>query len=91
MHGGNFCVAGWEAEHSRMARPLPNGSNWTAPLLRQHNVMPGATIDFFPNGQVHNSVYPHRTEDMIVDTARIQHVSDGPAISVGPQAPPACS
>jgi hypothetical protein len=78
MHGGNYCVAGWDAQARRMVRPLPNGANWTAGLLQQHRITPGATIDVVPNRDPHPSVFPHRTEDTPVDRATIQHLNAGP-------------
>ncbi|TIS03481.1 MAG: hypothetical protein E5X13_05815, partial [Mesorhizobium sp.] len=78
MHGGNYCVAGWEAQGQMMIRPLPNGANWTAGLLQQHSIVPGATIDVVPTGQQHLSVYPHRTEDTPINGAGIQLVNAGP-------------
>lgn len=36
MHGGNYCVAGWNAQTDRMVRPLPNGANWTASIRLVH-------------------------------------------------------
>lgn len=88
MHGGNCCVAGWDAQAQRMVRPLPNGANWTAGLLQQHRVMPGATIDVTPTGQQHPGGFPHRTEDTHVDQATIQHVSAGPINWFAAGAPP---
>ena len=89
MHGNNFCVAGWGPQARRMVRPLPNGRNWTAWLLRQHNIIPGATIDVVPTGRPHQSAFPHRTEDTVVDPARIRHVNAGPIDWFGANAPPA--
>ena len=78
MHGGNYCVAGWNAQAQRMVRPLPNGANWTAKLLQQHGIVPGASIDVTPTGQHHASAFPHHTEDTLVDQATIHHVNGGP-------------
>jgi hypothetical protein len=78
MHGGNYCVAGWNAQAQRMVRPLPNGTNWTAGLLQQHSIVPGASIDVTPTGQHHASAFPHRTEDTLVDQATIHLVNGGP-------------
>jgi hypothetical protein len=78
MHGGNYCVAGWDPQAQRMVRPLPNGVNWTAGLLQQHGVVPGASIDVNPTGQQHLSTFPHRTEDTPVNRATIKHVNAGP-------------
>lgn len=78
MHGGNFCVAGWDAQAQRMVRPLPNGANWTAGLLQQHGVVPGASIDVVPTGMQHSSTFPHRTEDTPINRAAVQHVNAGP-------------
>lgn len=67
MSTGNFCVAGWDVNQLRMVRPLPGGRNWTAALLAQYAVVPGALIEFSPTGVAHNSSYPHLTEDTQVD------------------------
>jgi hypothetical protein len=88
MHGGNFCVAGWDAQTQRMVRPLPEGSNWTAGLLQQHGVAPGVTVDVNPTGQRLLSVFPHRTEDTLIDRMTIQHVTAGPSSWFGAAAPP---
>jgi len=78
MHGGNYCVAGWDAQAQRMVRPLPNGANWTAGLLQQHAIMPGASIDVTPAGLPHPGAFPHRTEDTPVAEATIGQVNAGP-------------
>lgn len=69
MHRGNYCVAGWCAASEAMVRPLLQGSNWTAPLIAQHGVEPGATVRFNPINLQANSAYPHRTEDTNVSSA----------------------
>lgn len=79
MHGGNYCVAGWDPQGQRMVRPLPNGGNWTAALLLQHAIAPGVQTDVTPMGQVANSVYPHRTEDTPIIAGSIQTVNGGEA------------
>lgn len=88
MHGGNFCVAGWDAQAQRMVRPLPNGGNWTAGRLQQHGVTPGASLDVVPTGQQHASTLPHRTEDTPVQIAGIQLVNAGPIGWLAAGAPP---
>jgi hypothetical protein len=75
MHGGNFCVAGWDAQGKRMIRPLPNGANWTDPLLQQYGVRPGATIDVIPTGTVHTGFFPHATEGTPIDRQNISLTS----------------
>lgn len=89
MHGSNYCVAGWDAQASRMVRPLPDGSNWTAGLLQQHGIVPGASIDMDPTGQQHASALPHRTEDTPIVAASIQHVDAGPINWFAAGSPPA--
>jgi len=88
MHGGNYCVAGWDSQAQRMVRPLPNGANWTAGLLQQHGVVPGASIDMLPTERQHQSAFPHRTEDMLVDAASIQLVHAGPIAWLAADSPP---
>ena len=87
MSPGNFCVAGWDARTGRMVRPLPNGGNWTAGLLRQHSVAPGAVLNFNPTGVAHHSAFPHHTEDTPVDLASIAVVTVAPGAWFGPNAP----
>jgi hypothetical protein len=69
MHNGNFCVAGWDIDHSGMVRPLPNGANWTAALISQHAIVPGAVINVEFSEVQHNSNYPHLTEDRHINSA----------------------
>lgn len=88
MHGGNYCVAGWDSQTRRMVRPLPNGANWTAGLLQRHGVVPGASIDVVPAGQQHQSAFPHRTEDTLINTAGIQLLHAGPIAWLTVGAPP---
>jgi hypothetical protein len=87
MHGGNCCVAGWEIAGARMVRPLPNGNNWPASLLAQHGVAPGITIRVVPQG-VPTSVYPHRTEDMPIDSSAIETPNGTFSDWLGQTAPP---
>src|ERR1700732_5379447 len=91
MHGGNFCVAGWRARTRAMVRPLPNGANWTAVLLAQHGVGPGATLSVRSNGMQPSGAYPHLTEDTPIDSASITLVSGGPGQWFGTGAPPAAA
>jgi hypothetical protein len=84
MHSGNYCVAGWNAAENRMIRPLPNGANWTAPLLAQHQVVPGTVIRV-TGLTVPGSAFPHRTEDTAVSA--IEFRSSGFANWVGLGAP----
>lgn len=70
-----------------MVRPLPGGANWTAGLLQQHGIAPGASIDVVRTGQ-HASSFPHHTEDTPIDRASIHHVSAGPINWFAAGAPP---
>lgn len=88
MHGGNYCVAGWDPQARRMVRPLPDGANWIAGLLQRHGIGPGASIDMVPTGQRHPSTFPHRTEDTPVTTAGIHLVHPGPIMWLAVGAPP---
>lgn len=90
MHGGNYCVAGWDHQAQRMIRPLPNGGNWTAGLLQQHGIAPGASIDVAPTGQQHSSSFPHRTEDTPIQISSIQRLNGNP-VNWFTGAPPAFS
>ena len=87
MHGGNYCVAAWCPKTQNMVRPLPNGANWTQALLQAHGVSPGATISVIKGAQ-HQSSYPHRTEDTVVDAAQIANLQPGPINWFGAHAPP---
>ncbi len=89
MQGGNFCVAGWDGAGGHMVRPLPDGRNWTAGLLREHRVAPGATLEVSPTGRPDQSRYPHRSEDTLVDGARIRRLDAPPVDWLGEDAPPA--
>lgn len=88
MHGGNYCVAGWGTQTQRMVRPLPNGANWTAGLLQQHGVVPGASVEVHPISQPHASLFPHRTEDTPIIAANIRLIHAGPIVWLGNGAPP---
>ncbi len=88
MHGGNYCVAGWDAVSQRMVRPLPNGNNWTAGLLQQHGISPGSKVDVAPTRQRYASTYPHKTEDTPVDPATMQRVPARAVNWLAASAPP---
>lgn len=81
--------AGRHSAESRMVRPLPNGTNWTADLLTANGIRPGATIRMKPSGVRANSAYPHRTEDTPIDATTIELASEGPQPWFGAAAPPA--
>jgi hypothetical protein len=87
MHGGNYCVAGWNAPEGKMIRPLPLGHHWSAALLAKHSVVPGSLIHVQPSGKP-NSAFPHRTEDMPINPDMIRFVSAGFVDWTGPAAPP---
>jgi hypothetical protein len=87
MAAGNYCVAGWDQQRQRMVRPLPAGLNWTMPLLQQHQVAPGASLDVVPTGRAHTAYFPHLTEDTVVERDKIRHVSAGPINWFAPDAP----
>src|ERR671921_477110 len=71
-----------------MVRPLPNGANWTAGILQEHRIGPGASIGLAPTGQHHPSTFPHRTEDTPVNAAGIQLVHPGLIAWMAASAPP---
>jgi hypothetical protein len=73
MHGGNYCVAGWEGERGAMVRPLPGGHNWTLALLKQNRVKPGTVITLRTSGKAHRSAFPHATEDCEIDAGSIRN------------------
>jgi hypothetical protein len=77
MHGGNYCVAGWSTRQRRMIRPLPDGRNWTAELLTRYRVQPGGYLAMTPTGEESRGLYPHRTEDLVVQLSSIS-AADGP-------------
>lgn len=70
-----------------MVRPLPNGANWTQALLGQHGVQPGATLAFQVLPVRHGGTFPHSTEDVVVDAARIALIDQGPLPWFGAGAP----
>ena len=63
MHGGVFCLAGWNFATNRMVRPLPGGNNWNAEVLQRLKISTGSIIRVVPEGN-HTSTLPHATEDM---------------------------
>jgi hypothetical protein len=71
MGGENYCVAGWDVTANRMVRPLPNGSNWSTTLLREHGILAGRRIRAEPKG-ASNGIFPHRTEDTAIDPGSIE-------------------
>lgn len=71
MGGDTYCVAGWDVTAKRMVRPLPNGNNWSATLVRQHGIAAGKLIRAVPKG-ASNGIFPHRTEDTPIDLASIK-------------------
>lgn len=87
MHGGNFCVAGWDLDAHRMVRPLPEGHHWTADLVDQYGIEPGVLVGIALTGRPHSGVYPHLTEDAEVDPASIQVIDRRPYNWFGPDAP----
>lgn len=67
MHGGQFCVAGWEARSARMIRPLPGiETNWAASRIGPESLWPGNTLEIDSTGQAPGSEFPHATEDTII-------------------------
>jgi hypothetical protein len=91
MHQGNYCVAGWCAAEARMIGPLPDGMNWTGPLLKAHGVTPGAVIEVTAGKTVSSGSYPHRTEDTPIDANTIKLVGSVSAPWFGSKAPPAAT
>lgn len=88
MHQGNYCVAGWRGDTGQMVRPLPDGANWTAPLLGSGSVTPGATIGFQVSGMRRSGAHPHLMEDTPINPATIRLISPGPERWFGSGAPP---
>jgi hypothetical protein len=70
-----------------MVRPLPDGNNWTAPVLAEHGVAAGITIRAVPKG-TSTGTYPHRTEDTPIDSSAIQSVNGTFSNWLGRGAPP---
>jgi hypothetical protein len=87
MQHGNYCIAGWNVAEQRMVRPLPNGNNWTAPVLAEHGVATGITVRAVPKG-VPTGTYPHRTEDTPIDSSAIQSANGTFSNWLGRGAPP---
>ncbi len=87
MHGGNFCVAGWDSGSGKMVRPLPSGHHWSSVLIATHNISPGAVIRVQPVGTP-NGGYPHLTEDTPIDPSSVELLSTGFSKWSGDEAPP---
>src|SRR2546423_3733201 len=88
MHQGNYCVAGWNPKTGNMVRPLPNGSNWTGALLAKHGIEPGAIVQVSPTGAASSGLFPHRTEDTLIDVTSIKLIEAGSHDWFGAGAPP---
>lgn len=88
MHGGNYCVAGWDNQANGMVRPLPMGANWTIALLQQFGILPGITIDVVPIARHQNGVYPHRSEDTYIDAGQISIANAQPVNWLSANSPP---
>ncbi len=69
MGGGNYCVAGWDANQGRMVRPLPNGRNWSTAQIQQFGISPGVLMQFTVDDAAHPGDFPHTTEDTRVTQA----------------------
>lgn len=87
MQSGVYCVAGWDSRASRMVRPLPDGANWSADLLTKHGIIPGAKIHVVPKGTPIGP-FPHRTEDMAINSSEIEVLSGEFSDWMGQFAPP---
>ncbi|HUB16008.1 MAG TPA: hypothetical protein VMB34_28940 [Acetobacteraceae bacterium] len=87
IHPGTYCVAAWDAVGRRMVRPLPDGIHWPRALIETHRVAPGATIAVAPNGIRPRGDYPHRTEDLPIDVAAIEHLGSESVDWLAPDAP----
>jgi len=90
MHGGNYCVAGWSADVTRIIRPLPSGHHWSEALVAKHNIVPGSLIRVQPSVKP-NCAFPHKTEDTPIDPETIQLVTVGFKNWTGAAAPPTSS
>lgn len=86
MSPGNYCVAGWDSSAQRMVRPLPNGANWTADMLQQFGVVPGALLRLNAIGNA-NGEYPHLTEDTPIDLDGTTNIAADPMQWFGAEAP----
>ena len=90
MSAGHYCVAGWHGAGERMVRPLPEWSQWTAPVLDVHRIVPGARIRVDAAASPGSGCYPHRTEDTRVRAASIKSGRAELGPWFGPSAPPCC-
>jgi hypothetical protein len=91
IHRGIFCVAGWDLAGARMVRPLPDGVYWPRALLESNFVAPGVSIAVTPNRIRLHGDYPHRTEDLPIDLAPIEHLARTPVDWFGADAPPSAA
>ena len=85
--GSRYCVAGWRPDAQCMVRPLPGGRNWTPHQLEKHSVLPGRMLRVSPTGAAYKGVYPHRTEDTVVEETVSVAPGDQPFPWFGDQAP----
>ena len=75
--GARYCVAGWRPDIQRMVRPLPGARHWTAYQLEKYGVKPGCMIRVAPTGAPYRQIYPHHTEDVVVDETVQSLASEG--------------
>jgi hypothetical protein len=69
MHGGRFCVAGWDVTNQVMIRPLPGrAANWSALDVASERLWPGNSFSFDEAGGQPDGDHPHATEDMRIVT-----------------------
>ena len=67
MHGGMFCVAGWDEHGQRMVRPLSGPArHWNASLIRPTAFWPGMVATFEDRGASAISHPPHAREDRLI-------------------------
>jgi len=74
--GGRLCIAGWDLEGERMVRPLPDGHHWLPEVVDYLCIVPGVTIRVHPVGRSSRD-FPHRTEDLPIDSNSVRVVEYG--------------
>jgi len=74
MSLGTYCVAGWHAAKGCMVRPLLRGSNWTAALLKTHEIAPGTVIQVTESNATARGLYPHQNEDLAIELRTIKTI-----------------
>ena len=88
MHHNTYCIAGWRSAEKRMVRPVICGQPWSSRHLQRYELAPGTALGVRPINRTAYGVYPHSTEDVIVDPASLKILDEDPVSWFGATAPP---